>query len=196
MANKTEELWAGEFGNEYIDRNSEEKDVRGMFWNEFLTKYPVRSVLEVGCNIGLNLKHLPSPCGIDINDKAIKFCRSNVPIALVIKAPAENIPFIDGLVDLAFTMGVLIHQPEESLEKIMREIYRCSKRYILAIEIYAPQFTEIPYRGKKQSMFKADYGSMYKKLFPDLKLIESAKHSLWEKGGHYWLFEKVKDTNR
>src|SRR5438067_956379 len=49
---RLEELWQGEFGDTYVDRNSAAGEVRESFWQALLAEFPARNVLEVGCNLG------------------------------------------------------------------------------------------------------------------------------------------------
>ncbi len=73
---------------------------------------------------------------------------------------------------LAFTTGVLIHQPESTLPLVMAELVRVSRRYVLCGEYFAPETVEVPYRGVSGALFKRDYGGLYRELFPELRLID------------------------
>ena len=74
---RLENLWGGEFGNAYLERNREAGGERGPFWAQLLTEFPVGRVLEVGCNRGANLAwiapHVPPRqiYGIDVNENAL-----------------------------------------------------------------------------------------------------------------------------
>src|SRR5262245_24141059 len=52
---RLEELWSGEFGDAYVERNRAAGAARGPFWEAMLEELPARRVLEVGCNVGANL---------------------------------------------------------------------------------------------------------------------------------------------
>ena len=163
-----------------------------------VSKYPVQRVLEVGCNTGANLRwiapHLASgeTYGVDINQEALAQLRANVPGVSAVSAPARELPFRDRWFDLAFTTGVLIHQPESTLPLVMAEVVRVSRRYVLCGEYYAPETVEVPYRGVSGALFKRDYGGIYRELFPELRLIDEG--SLGRSEGWddvtWWLFEK------
>src|SRR5688572_937792 len=62
--NFQETLWRGDFGNAYVDRNSVDPAMlaaRTASWSEILKTVagaPPASILEVGANIGLNLRAL------------------------------------------------------------------------------------------------------------------------------------------
>ena len=96
--------------------------------------------------------------------------------ALVIKADviegsAYDIPFKDGFFDVVFTNNVLIHIPPDKLPGVFDEMYRVSRKYIWGFEYFAPEVTEIPYRGQRDLLWKADYGRMFRERFPDLRVV-------------------------
>lgn len=198
-ARRLEALWGGQFGDEYVDRNIDAAKVRGPFWEQILSKIEVQRVLEVGCNVGANLswiaKRVPDDgvYGIDINRKALAQLRTVIPNVNALYAPARTLPFRDGFFDLTFTMGVLIHQPPETLPLVMNEIVRCSRRYVLCGEYASEVPTEVAYRGQTGALFKRDFGGYYQQLFPELKQITTGflgKDQGWD-DVTYWLFEKA-----
>jgi pseudaminic acid biosynthesis-associated methylase len=195
---RLEQLWAGDFGDAYVDRNRSAGDVRNEFWKSLLQELPVESVLEIGCNLGQNLKWIGQSIdpgrvfGIDINAKALAELRKNESGINAIWCPARDLPFRDRWFDLVFTMGVLIHQPESTLPLVMAEIVRCSRRYVLCGEYFAEQATEVPYREQEGALFKRNYGRIYQELFPELKLVKQGfmgRDMGWD-DITYWVFEK------
>ena len=64
--------------------------------------------------------------------------------------------FRDREFDLTFTMGVLIHVPPDDLPRVMAEILRCSRRYILCGEYHAVEPTEVRYRGRSRALCARD----------------------------------------
>jgi pseudaminic acid biosynthesis-associated methylase len=197
-AKRLEALWGGDFGNEYVERNIAASAPRAPFWNELLDGIQVSRALEVGCNVGANLtwlaKRLPEDgvFGIDINRKALAHLRTVVPNVNALYSPARTLPFRDGFFDLTFTMGVLIHQPPDTLPLVMSEIVRCSRRYVLCGEYFSDEPTEVAYRGQPGSLFKRDFGAYYQQLFPELRPIKRGflgKDQGWD-DVTYVLFEK------
>ncbi|MCK6626370.1 MAG: methyltransferase domain-containing protein [Anaerolineae bacterium] len=197
-ATRLEKLWAEEFGNAYVERNRAAGDARAPFWQTILTEFPARRVLEVGCNIGGNLRWIASLIppqqvyGVDINLKALDELHQNLTGVNAFWSPARELPFRDGWFDLVFTMGVLIHQPESTLPLVMAEIVRCSRRYVLCGEYYAEQTTEVAYRNQPGALFKRGYGRIYQELFPELQLRKQgflSREEGWD-DVTYWLFEK------
>jgi len=194
--NRLENLWGGEFGDAYVERNRNAGDARGPFWSSLLARFPVKRTLEVGCNTGANLRWLaasvPEVYGIDVNHKALTDVRRTMPGVNAVFAAGRDLPFRDRSFDLVFTTGVLIHQPSESLPLVMGEIVRCSRSYVLCGEYYADEPTEVPYRGETGALFKRDFGRLYQKLFPELELRDGgflSKADGWD-DVTWWLFEK------
>lgn len=195
---RLEQLWSGGFGDDYVDRNRAAGDRRGPFWQEVLTQFTVQNVLEVGCNIGANLRWIVSYVlpqnvfGVDINLKALSELRRTFPQLNILWSPAREMPFRDKWFDLVFTIGVLIHQPESTLPLVMSEIVRCSRRYLLCGEYFAEQTTEVPYREQRGVLFKRNYGCLYQELFPELRLCKQgflSRNEGWD-DVTYWVFEK------
>ena len=54
----------------------------------------------------------------------------------------------------------------------MSEVVRVSRRYVLAVEYYAEESTEVPYRLQRGALFKRDYARLYRELFTDLALVD------------------------
>ena len=72
-----EDFWAEKFGNDYVDRNKDFVSNIPFFTKLLKTTSNISSVVEFGCNIGLNLKLLKlllPECkltGVEINKKAV-----------------------------------------------------------------------------------------------------------------------------
>lgn len=197
-ATRLEALWAGDFGDEYVDRNAGGYDHRATFWTELQARHEFRSVLEVGCNMGGNLQFLAPlipdglVAGVDINRKAIAALHQRVPEAGALWSPGRDLPFRDRHFDLVFTMGVLIHQPESTLPLVMAEMVRCSGRYVACGEYFDEQTVEVPYRGHEGALFRRDYGGMFSRLFPELRLVDTQqlrRDEGWD-DVTWWLFER------
>ncbi len=195
---RLENLWAGEFGDQYIERNLHVAKGRERFWADLLERHPVRSALEVGCNVGANLEWIcgaidpRAVCGVDINARALTRLRERLPRVLATRSTARALPFRNEAFDLVFTAGVLIHQPEAVLPFVMREILRCSRRYVLCLEYFASETVEVEYRGHRGALFKRDYGARYRDLARALWVVEEGrlgKDEGWD-DVTFWLFKK------
>ena len=75
-----EEFWQGNFGDEYVDRNQSDlllASNTSFFSKVFNRTGKIDSIMEFGCNIGMNLKAiralLPESnlSGIEINKRAV-----------------------------------------------------------------------------------------------------------------------------
>jgi pseudaminic acid biosynthesis-associated methylase len=198
-AGRLEDLWAGGFGDDYVERNKAASEGRRPFWADRLAKLEVTSALEVGCNVGGNLRWLAellgaqSVAGVDVNETALEVVRSELPGVDVRVATARELPFDDDAFDLVFTTGVLIHQSPDELPRVMDEIVRCSRRYVLCGEYRADELEEVPYRGQRGALYKQDYGRLYQERFPHLRLLEEGflpkSDGVWD-DVTYWVFEQ------
>jgi pseudaminic acid biosynthesis-associated methylase len=196
---RLEQLWGGDFGDSYVDRNGDAWKKREAFWCELLTEIQVKRVLEVGCNLGANLHWIASHLrpenvfGVDVNLKALAALRQRLPGVNALYAPGRELPLRDRWFDLTFTMGVLIHQPEATLPLVMAELVRCSRRYVFCGEYHADKTVEVSYREQQGALFKRDYGRLYRDLFPELMLRKTgflSRADGWD-DVTYWLFEKT-----
>ncbi|WP_029032970.1 pseudaminic acid biosynthesis-associated methylase [Salinimicrobium terrae] len=183
MSFKTEQenFWAGDFGNEYVDRNNDIKSIAtrtAVFSKIFSRTKDVNSIIEFGSNVGLNLKAirtlLPSSSisAIEINSKAIQKL-NEIPDVKVFEGSILNMEAKDlGKYDLTFTAGVLIHINPEELQKVYTNLYECSNKYILVNEYYNTKPVEVNYRGNSERLFKRDFAGDLLDLYPDLELVD------------------------
>jgi pseudaminic acid biosynthesis-associated methylase len=190
MTTKQLEVWTGEFGRTYTDRNRFEDDAA---FNAFYVKRYGRTrdeinsdwlgdmdceapVLEVGANIGNQLRALRRfrfrrLFGIEIQRYCVEQSKHINPEVDVVEGSAFDIPFKDAFFNIVFTNNVLIHIAPTDLPEVMDEMYRVSRRYIFGFEYFAPEPTEIRYRGHDNLLWKADYAALFQARFPDLKLV-------------------------
>lgn len=197
-AQRLERLWSGSFGRAYTRRNDTRHTDVGAFHHALCTRLAIRSVLEVGCNVGLNLMRVAedetiAATGVDVNEDALATARRRMPRCTFVRASAYTLPLAAESFDLVFTCGVLIHIPVEDLPAALAEIHRTSRRYIWAGEYYSPTRVEVPYRRQRRALFKDDFGRRYQEQFPGLTLIETGFLDRVETGFDnltWWLFEK------
>ncbi len=191
-------IWQGEFGRAYTERNVLDRRTREPAFREMFAGLALERVLEVGCNRGHNLATLadglriPGVFGIEPGEHALELARNASPRAFVLPGRAEALPFRDQWFDLVFTCGVLIHVPPAGLDAALAEIVRCSRRYVLAVEYFAPEETRIDYRGHSELLWKRDYAAEYCRRHSELRVLRKGyldsadgfDHSTW------WLFER------
>jgi pseudaminic acid biosynthesis-associated methylase len=188
-------MWSGDFGEQYTDRNLVDWRTVVPFLRPMVEGLSLGRVLEVGCNRGHNLVALrevlgegPELIGIEPNPHAREIARAAGVDARA--ADAFGLPFPDGHFDLVFTAGVLIHVSLDDLPRAMREIHRCSRRYVLALEYFSEVETVIPYRGHRDLLWKRDFLRHYQTLFPDLTLVRQGYAEEWDRST-WWLLEKT-----
>jgi pseudaminic acid biosynthesis-associated methylase len=174
-----EQFWAGEFGNEYAQRNKDQEIVAAniALFSKIIAKTPnVNSVIEFGSNIGLNLKAikqllpLVNLSAIEINQFAVEQLQTMGNIKVYHQSILDFIP--DATSDLAFIKGVLIHLNPEVLQSVYEKLYKSSNRFVCVIEYYNPTPVELPYRGHEGKLFKRDFAGELMDKYPDLKLVD------------------------
>ena len=198
--------WSGAFGADYTARNLASDQAlrdRTLMWarmGQSVHLEPPTSILEVGPNLGINLRVLPqlvhaSLHAIEPNPAARDQLLSEkvLPPENLHAGFGDSIPVADGAVELAFTAGVLIHVEPARLPATLDEIYRVSSKYVLCAEYFSPRPEALPYRGHEGLLFKNDFGGLYMDRFPDLKLIDYG--FFWKRASGidditWWLFRK------
>lgn len=75
----------------------------------------------------------------------------------------------------------------------LKEIYRCSGRWIVCIEYFSDKPEMIPYRGHDDRQFKRDFGGYWLDNFSGLRTV--AYGFAWKRvtdldNATWWLFEK------
>ncbi len=181
MTKKTEsleEMWAGDFGNQYLDRNRHAAAGRSDYWHRFLDTYDISNTLEIGCTQGDNLVHFTDHMstsdmtGVDVNQVVLDALEAQLPGINSVLAPARELPLPSRAFDFVFTVGLLIHIPDESLREVMAEMVRTSRRYVYCGEYHADEPTTIVYRDQEDVLFKRDYGSLFTEWFPELTMVD------------------------
>jgi spore coat polysaccharide biosynthesis protein SpsF len=182
MTFKTEQeaFWAGEFGTEYIQRNQGEALLASnldFFAKALRAARGVKTCIEFGANIGMNLKALKllhptqEQHGIEINADAA------LQLAQVI--PAEHVhqtsilDFQPGQTwELVLIKGVLIHINPDELPQVYDKLVGSSSRYLLVAEYYNPAPVAIPYRGHTDRLFKRDFAGEIMERHPKMQLVD------------------------
>jgi spore coat polysaccharide biosynthesis protein SpsF len=182
MSNRTaqEGFWEGDFGTNYIDRNSDDELAAAnlsLFSRALKGAGRIGSCVEFGANIGMNLRALMrlfphiEVRGVEINPDAAKLLEGAID--------KKNV-FCGSIVDyqtseqaeLVLSKGVLIHICPEQLHEIYEIYYRTSSRWILLAEYYNPSPVAIPYRGHKDRLYKRDFAGEMLDLYENLRLVD------------------------
>lgn len=198
--------WQGQFGADYTRRNLLDevssnqlaKEQLGLTlieqYRQLLGNIRFNSILEVGCNVGVQLAVLdnlgyPQLVGIEPQAEAIAIGHSRYPKIVFNQGTAFHLPYIDNYFDLVFTAGVLIHIHPDDLDLALQEICRVSNSYIAGFEYYAQKITTVSYRGRDNLLWKMNYLSQYQRLYPELKIVNSMmlefNKSVYNKSGLY-----------
>ena len=175
-----ESFWAGEFGDDYINRNMSPELLASniyFFSNILRNTLPINSILEFGANIGLNLKVLKAllpnaeSSAVEINKKAVDILKNNVNQGNVYHQSILDFK-IDYQRDFVFTKGVLIHLNPDELDKVYTILFESSKKYICVAEYYNPSPVSISYRGHEGYLFKRDFAGELMDKYPSLRLVD------------------------
>lgn len=207
MTNKQLELWRSKFGNEYAKRGNNRITPEGQAalirdWGKILRRATTprpESALEVGCNIGRNLlalRHFIHELhGVEPNSAAADHARKHPDLAeaSIREGDGFKLPFSDNSIDLVFTSGVLIHVAPVDLGQVVDEIVRVAKQYIVCVEYFSHEPTEVKYRGHNGVLFKRDFGKFYLERYPQLRVLDYG--FLWQvldsaDNSNWWLFSK------
>ena len=175
-----EDFWAGSFGTEYIERNQGDALLASnlqFFAKALRAARGIRTCIEFGANIGMNLKalRLLRPgivChGIEINAEAARRLAEVIPPANVHRGSILEYQPSEAF-DLSFTKGVLIHINPDALAEVYRKLVASTRRYLLVAEYYNPAPAAIPYRGHGDRLFKRDFAGEILEQHPALRLVD------------------------
>jgi pseudaminic acid biosynthesis-associated methylase len=176
-----EEFWAGDFGNEYINRNNSTQLLASnlnFFSLALKNAGKISSCIEFGANVGMNLNaiQLLYPDmrikGVEINQTAAKKLSELIGEDNVSNSSIFDFDTVQNKVDLSVIKGVLIHINPDKLSVVYNKLYEISTKYILIAEYYNPSPVAIEYRGHKDRLFKRDFAGEMLELFPTLTLID------------------------
>ena len=174
-----EELWAGDFGDDYIIRNRDGALLgsnRALFDKILSRTQGVTSAIEFGANIGNNLRALREL----IPEGELHSVEINATAAAEIQAWGGATVEVASLLDfepsrqwdLSFTKGVLIHLPPQALPDIYEKLVAASSRYVMVCEYYNPSPVEVTYRGHEHALFKRDFAGEIMDAHPELRLVD------------------------
>ena len=174
-----EAFWAGKFGREYSERNAGRQRIESnaSMFREILSHTDnVKSIIEYGANIGLNLQAIQTLSAdyqlsaVEINEQAYQ------KLAEIKGVQAYHQSLLDFRTtqkwDLCFTKGVLIHINPERLAQAYELLYSSSNRYICIAEYYNPEPVSVSYRGNNEVLFKRDFAGELMDRFNTLGLVK------------------------
>ncbi|MFZ4703579.1 MAG: pseudaminic acid biosynthesis-associated methylase [Candidatus Methylumidiphilus sp.] len=182
MTFKTEQesFWAGAFGTEYIQRNQGDALLASnldFFAKALRATRGVKTCIEFGANIGMNLKALKllypgfEQHGIEINADAAHELAQVIPPDHVYQTSILDFNPVQRW-DLVLIKGVLIHINPDVLPQVYDKLVASSGRYLLVAEYYNPAPVAIPYRGHTDRLFKRDFAGEIMDRHPQMQLVD------------------------
>ena len=181
MSFKTEQeiFWTGNFGDEYVQRNQGEGYVSAnvaLFSKIFHRIGSVKSVIEFGANIGINLVAIKKVVeninlsAVEINKKAVLELQKIEGVRVYHSSILDYEP--ENIYDFVLVKGVLIHINPNELQSVYEKLYQSSSQYIFISEYYNPTPVEVTYRGHEGKLFKRDFAGEMLDKYPDLDLVD------------------------
>jgi len=175
-----ESFWAGAFGTEYIQRNQGDALLASnldFFAKALRDTRGVKTCIEFGANIGMNLKALKllypgcEQHGIEINADASQQLAQVIPSDHVYQSSILDFNPVQSW-DLVLIKGVLIHINPDVLPQVYDKLVESSGRYLLVAEYYNPAPVAIPYRGHTDRLFKRDFAGEIMDRHPQMELVD------------------------
>jgi spore coat polysaccharide biosynthesis protein SpsF len=179
---KTEQetFWAGEFGTQYIERNKGDSLLASnlnFFAKSLRGARGLKSCIEFGANIGMNLKALNlmhpgiDAHAIEINVDAAKLLGLVIPPSKICNSSILDFSSARQW-DLTLIKGVLIHINPEVLPQVYDKLVASTSRYLLVAEYYNPAPVAISYRGHNDRLFKRDFAGEIMDRHNQLQLVD------------------------
>jgi spore coat polysaccharide biosynthesis protein SpsF len=180
LGSKQEQFWKGSFGDEYTERNKGRNLVASnvaLFSRALYRTRGVRTILELGSNVGLNLLALRQVrpelrmSAVEINAKAASVLKETLPEVDVHVGSILDFNSSD-MWDCVLVKGVLIHIEPRRLPTVYRLLHDRASRYLLVCEYYSRRPTRMSYRGHRGRLFRRDFAGEMLDQFQDLVLID------------------------
>lgn len=180
FSTEQEAFWAGKFGSEYISRNKGDALIASnlkFFSRALHGAQDIKSCIEFGANIGLNLRALKllyprqEQYGIEINPDAVRCLTEAIPSTHAYHTSILDFQ-PDRTWDLVLIKGVLIHLNPDRLQEVYDQLFASTHRYLLVAEYYNPTPVAIPYRGHANKLFKRDFAGEIMDRHPTMQLLD------------------------
>lgn len=175
-----EDFWAGAFGADYIQRNRGDALLASnldFFAKALRGTRGVRSCVEFGANIGMNLRAIRllypgiDAFGIEINPVAAQQLSELITPANVFCGSILDFQAVQTR-DLALIKGVLIHVNPDALPDVYAKLVAATHRYLLVAEYYNPSPVAISYRGHSDRLFKRDFAGEIMDRYAQMQLLD------------------------
>lgn len=149
--------WQERGGDRYYSEQEAvlDRTRRSQFIGDEVNKLSYQGILEIGCGYGKQLKNFLGPkkliVGCDFSfpqlKKASDYCVAD-PIRLV-EADGAALPFRDKSFDAALSSAVILHNKFPNARRIISEMIRVSRKYLVHNEDTDVTFTRYGYDLKK-----------------------------------------------
>lgn len=175
-----EAFWAGDFGDDYIDRNQGDALLAAnlnFFVKALRDARGIDTCIEFGANIGMNIRALRllhptiEAHGIEINSQAADRLAELIPPDHVHRTSILDFE-PSRTWNLVLIKGVLIHINPDALATVYDKLVESSDRYLLVAEYYNPSPVSIPYRGHAERLFKRDFAGEIMDRHPRMQLLD------------------------
>lgn len=154
---KPKRYWLKRGGEGYFQEQEavHDRTLRSQFIAEEIAKLPYQSLLEIGCGYGKQLKNFfPNGAflaGCDFSRpqllKAKEYCGASA--MNFVEADAEFLPFRDKSFDVVLSSAVILHNRYEKARRIISEMIRVSKRFLVHNEDTDITFSRFGYDMRK-----------------------------------------------
>jgi len=167
------------YDKEFWDNYAKENESRyneefAKFIRDLAVSLRCKSVLEIGCGTGIDLRLFPDTLevhGIDLNDLALDMAKAKAHTYNFKNGSITKLPFDDSSIDFIFTHKFLNCLNDDDLNKGVPEMYRIARKYIVNCEMYDKSESKTEDIFKGRNMLKR--WSNYKvKIISDVDMHE------------------------
>ena len=155
------------YDKEFWDKYAQENESRyneefAKFIRDLAVSLRCKSVLEIGCGTGIDLRLFPDTVefhGVDLNDLTLDMAKKSNSKHDFKKDSITKLPFEDSSIDFIFTHKFLNCLNEDELNKGVSEMYRVANKYIANCEVYdrSESKTDGVFRGRNMLKKWSDY---------------------------------------
>jgi len=155
-----------------------------------LKTFPWMSLVELGSGPGPNLvniiKHFTGKQvgGCDVNPEAIELAQQTFKGGYFKVCPVDDVMMSDNSVDVVLTDMCLIYISPHRMEKVMHEIKRIARHYVVLCEFHEPNWFKRMMVKYRSGYYAHDYKSLLEKHgFYDI-IMYKIPPDAWPGGGY------------
>lgn len=165
--------WQKRGGERYFQEQEavHERTLRSEFIASKIRNLAFKSILEIGSGYGKQLRNLAQPgiffAGCDFSHNQLLKAKAYFPeLAFrLIEADAEQIPFQNKTFDAVFSSAVILHNEYEKARKIVSEMIRVARKYLIHNEDIDVSFSRYGY-DLKATYERLNFNIISCKQFP------------------------------